>query len=72
MSGGNAVGEGWITTAEAAELTEYHIKYLQQLARQGKVEAQKVGRSWLFHRDDLLTYQENARPGPKGKGGSDD
>lgn len=65
MSGGRAVGEGWITTAEAAEVTGYHPEHVQRLARQGRVEAQKVGRSWLINLRDLLHYQETARPGPK-------
>jgi excisionase family DNA binding protein len=34
----------WITTAEAAELTGYHVKYLRRLVREGKIAGAKRGR----------------------------
>jgi excisionase family DNA binding protein len=57
------VVEGWITTAEAGELTGYSIEYLRRLARKGKVKAHKVGRSWLFDKEDLEEHQQTARRG---------
>ena len=72
--GGNIVTEGWITTGEAAELTGYHLKHVQRLARQGKVKARRVGAIWLVSRADLLAYKANTKPGPtpKADGGGDD
>lgn len=68
MSGGKAVGENWITTGEAVELTGYHPEYLRDLLRRGEILAEKVGRSWLVNRDALLEYRD--RTGfEKGEGG---
>src|SRR3954470_2806013 len=36
----------FISLAEAAKLTGYHQDYLGQLARAGKLNAQKIGRNW--------------------------
>jgi excisionase family DNA binding protein len=36
----------WITTAEAAELTGYHVKYVRRLVREGKIAGAKRGRDW--------------------------
>ncbi len=57
------VAEGWITTAEAAEETEYTQAYCRQLAAAGRVGAMKVADLWLINREDLLEYQRNVRPG---------
>ena len=52
------MSEGWITTTEAVELTGYHIEYVRELARSGRVEARKVGaRAWLVNKADLLRYK---------------
>jgi excisionase family DNA binding protein len=49
--------EGWVTTAQAAELTGYNVKYLRQLVRDGRIEARKVGRDWLVNLEDVLSYK---------------
>jgi len=49
--------EGWITAAEAAALTGYTVPHIRRLARQGRIEAQKVGRDWLIGRESLLAYK---------------
>lgn len=49
--------EGWLTTKGAAELSGYSVKYLRRLARQGRIEARKIGRDWLVSRDSLLAYK---------------
>lgn len=49
--------EEWLTTRSAAELSGYSIKYLRHLARQGRIEARKIGRDWLLNRDSLLAYK---------------
>ena len=38
---------------EAAELLRLNVKRVQSLARAGKLPAARVGRKWLFRRDDL-------------------
>jgi len=58
---------GWVMTNEAQELTGYAIGHLQRLARGGRVNARKLGDSWVFERDSLLTYQAVTRSGPKPK-----
>jgi excisionase family DNA binding protein len=35
----------WITTQEAANLSGFHPEYVRRLARQGKIGAEKKGRS---------------------------
>jgi excisionase family DNA binding protein len=40
----------FISLAEAAKKTGYHQDYLGQLARSGKLDAQKVGRNWVTTR----------------------
>jgi excisionase family DNA binding protein len=49
--------DGWITTIEAARVTGYHIKYIRQMIRAGRIEARKVGRDWLVNLAGLLAYK---------------
>ena len=57
MKGGQTVvQEGWVTTDEAQELSGYTARYLRQLAREGKVEAEKVGRDWLYKKTSLQAW----------------
>ena len=66
------VAEGWITTAQAAEETDYTQAYCRQLAAAGRVQAMKIAALWLINREDLLQYQRTVRPGrPKGSDGND-
>lgn len=48
---------GWIDTKEAAEVTGYSAVYVRLLARNGRVEARKVGRDWLIERTSLLAFK---------------
>ncbi len=58
------IPEGWITTAEAEEISEYTRAHLRYLASSGRIEAMKVGdRLWLINKRSLLKYQANVRPG---------
>lgn len=41
----------WITTEETAELLDYHVERVRQLAREGKLEARKFGHVWLIDHD---------------------
>ena len=47
---------------EAAELLRLNVKRVQSLARAGKLPAARVGRKWLFRRDDLEALL--GRPAP--------
>lgn len=49
--------EGWLTTDEAARVTGYSFRHLRRLAREGSIEARKVGRDWLIKADSLGGYQ---------------
>jgi hypothetical protein len=48
--------DDWITTAEAAEISRYHVEYIRQLARDGKFIAQKWARDWMISRASFLEY----------------
>lgn len=56
-SGSGEVVEGWLDSKTAAELTGYHVKYVRQLVRRGRIEARKVARDWLVNKADLLRYK---------------
>lgn len=62
---GDLLAVGWITAGQAAKLTGYHAEHLSRLARQGRVNARKVGAGWVFEKSSLLTYQREAKPGRK-------
>ena len=48
----------WITTADAADISSYHIEYIRQMAREGKFEAQKWNRDWMINRESFFEYLE--------------
>lgn len=50
----------WITTGEAAELSGYHIYYLRELIRAGKIAAVKKGYAWWVDRRSLLIFIKTA------------
>src|SRR5437773_2356223 len=56
LSGHRTSSEGYMTTLnveEAAALLHLNVKRVQSLARTGKLPAARVGRKWLFRRQDL-------------------
>ena len=56
----------WITTAEAAQISGFHIEYVRRLIRKGTLRARKWGREWMIDRESLLHYLSlDNRPGPK-------
>ena len=65
------MAETWITTEQAAELSGYHVIYLLDLLRSGKVKGRKFGPIWQVSRASLLEYvneakkSEDKRRGPK-------
>jgi molybdopterin-binding protein len=42
-----------LNAEQAAELLHLNVKRVQGLARAGKLPASRIGRKWLFRRDDL-------------------
>lgn len=46
----------WITTADAAEVSGYHLEHIRLLARQGHIGAVKKGRDWWIDRDKFRAY----------------
>lgn len=50
--------EKFISLSEASKKTPYSAKYLNLLARQGKLEAHKEGRNWLTSLEAIKRYQE--------------
>ncbi len=53
-----------LTAEEAARFLRIHIKRVQSLARAGKLPASRVGRRWLFRREELeaLLARPHSKP----------
>jgi len=51
----------WITSAEAAAITGYHVKYVRRLVRDGKIDGAKRGRDWWIDKESVLSYVEQMR-----------
>lgn len=51
--------EKFVSLSEIAKTTPFSAKYLNLLARQGKLEAHKEGRDWLTSRDAVERYIKN-------------
>ena len=50
-----------LNAEEAARLLRLNVKRVQSLARDGKLPAARVGRKWLFRRDELEALLGRAR-----------
>ena len=59
--------ETYITTNEAADLTNLDQNSINRLARAGKVEAVKIGKVWAICKQSILAYDSGDRPKPKRK-----
>ncbi len=53
---------GLISSAEAAERLGVHITRVQVLIREGRLPAQKIGRTYVVNEEDLKLV-EDRRPG---------
>ncbi|MBK8905471.1 MAG: helix-turn-helix domain-containing protein [Anaerolineaceae bacterium] len=53
--------EEWITTAEAASLSGYHVNHIRRLIRQEEIEARKFGPIWQVNKSSFTDYLETAR-----------
>ena len=64
------MAQDWITTAEAVELSGYHINHIRRLLKSGEVLGKKWGREWMVSRSSLLVHirkaeKLGAKRGPK-------
>ncbi len=70
-----AIQEIWVSTTEAAEITGYNSRYLQQLAQQiyqqaeedRSVKVRNRSRRYEFWLPDLLVYVRESGHGPQRK-----
>ena len=53
--------EKFISLAELSKETKFTEKYLNLLARSGKLEAYKEGRNWVTSKDALKRYLDNRK-----------
>ncbi len=53
--------EKYYTAEQAAELLKMHIKTVQRYIREGKLRANKVGKSWRITGHDLSVFAEGAQ-----------
>ena len=51
--------EDLLTTKEAAALSGYSTDYIGQLAREGRIEAKRIKKSWHISKQSLLKYKED-------------
>lgn len=56
----------WISTREAAALSGYSHKYVQQLCWRGRLRCRKLLRDWLVERASLLAYLADMEALPQG------
>lgn len=54
----------YLTASEAASMLHLHVKRVQALARAGKLPGARVGRKWLFPREQLIA---GLRPRTRGR-----
>ncbi len=50
-------GKTYLTTTEAAKLTNYSSFHIQRLAKEGKIEARKIGKTWAVCKQSVLSYE---------------
>jgi excisionase family DNA binding protein len=58
----------WLTVREAAAEFGYNQEYVRQLARDGAIEAQKLGSSLLINHGSLLDYRAGMSGQPSRRG----
>lgn len=60
-------GKKYLSSRRAAREHKYHIDYIGQLIRAGRVEGKKVGRSWYVEAESLKSYllaENQSQPAP--------
>jgi len=58
-----------LTINEAAEQTGYNPEYLRRLAREGEIDARKLGQQWLLSPESVAAYAERMRRDVDGRAG---
>src|SRR5260221_9988798 len=58
-----------LNAEEAAQILHLNVKRVQSLARSGKLPAARIGRKWLFRRDELEALLGTHPPTPAGESG---
>ena len=53
-------GKEYISARRAAEIAKYANDYVGQLARGGKIQAQKVGKIWYVEKESLLKHKNDS------------
>ena len=66
------MSEDWITTTEAAEISDYHPVHIRRLLLEGKITGKKWGTQWQVSRTSVERYltkvdAKGKRRGPKPK-----
>lgn len=51
--------EEWLTTYEAARISNYELDYIRKLIRANKITGRKWGQSWQVNRQALLKFMED-------------
>ncbi len=60
-----ALGDEYVTVAEAAKRTGYSRRQIEHLLKTGQVRGTKPGRDWFVHLPSLVEHQRTVRPGRK-------
>lgn len=63
------MGEHWITTQEAVDVSGYHAAHMRALVRRGLIIARKFGRTWMISRESLESYLQAAAESTDGRRG---
>jgi len=53
----NFEGSKLISSKEASKLTGYAKDYIGQLCREGRVQAQRIGRAWFVNLESLRSHK---------------
>ena len=48
--------EEWLTTYEAAHISEYELDYIRKLIRAKKITGRKWGQAWQVNRQSLMDF----------------
>jgi excisionase family DNA binding protein len=65
------MAEKYYTAEQAAELLKIHIKTVQRYIREGKLRANKVGKSWRITGHDLSVFAEGTQEYAESQANSD-
>jgi hypothetical protein len=49
--------ENWVGTTEAAQASGWSVQHICRMAKQGTIQARRIGRTWAIHLPSLLEYK---------------